>query len=79
MFCLIIIKYVSFFFVLKFFYDHPKKHDTVKQKGAKGATKIYRFLFSFTQEREQDLNVKLGPYPERYRAGNLKVHLKINI
>jgi len=64
---------------LKKIYDHPKKNDIVKQKGAKGATKIYRFLFSFAQEHEQDLNAKLGPYLERYRAGNLKVHFKINI
>jgi hypothetical protein len=56
-----------------------RKYDTVKQKSAKGAAKIYRFLFSLAQEHEQDLNAKLGPYPERYRAGNLKVHFKINI
>jgi hypothetical protein len=35
-----------------------KKYDTVKQKGAKGAAKIYRFLFSLAQEHEQDLNAK---------------------
>jgi hypothetical protein len=56
-----------------------KKYDTVKQKGAKGAAKIYRFFFSLAQEHEQDLNAKPRPYPERYRAGNLKVHFKINI
>ncbi len=39
-----------------------KKYDTVKQKGAKGATKIYRFLFLLTQEHEQDLNAKPRPY-----------------
>jgi hypothetical protein len=56
-----------------------KKNDTVKQKSAKGASKIYRFIFSLAQEHEQDLNAKPGPYLERYRAGNLKVHFKINI
>ncbi len=38
------------FFFLKIIYDHPKKNDTVKQKGAKGATKknkkyIYIYFF----------------------------------
>ncbi len=56
-----------------------KKNDIVKQKSAKGVAKIYRFLFSLAQEHEQDLNTKPGPYPERYSAGNLKVHFKINI
>jgi hypothetical protein len=55
------------------------KYDTVKQKSTKGAAKIYRFLFSLPQEHEQDLNAKPGPYPEHYRARNLKVHFKINI
>jgi len=51
---------LSFSF-LKIIYDHPKKNDTVNQKGAKGATKIYKFLFLLTQEHEQDLNAKPGP------------------
>jgi hypothetical protein len=69
---------LSFSF-LKIIYDHPKKNDTINQKGSKGATKIYKFLFWLAPEHEQDLNIKPGPYPERYRARNLKVHFKINI
>jgi hypothetical protein len=52
---------LSFSF-LKIIYDHPKKYDTVKQKGAKGVAKIYRFLFLLAQEHEQDLNAKPRPY-----------------
>jgi hypothetical protein len=64
--------FLSFSF-LKIIYDQPKK------KGVKGVTKIYRFLFLLAQEHEQDLNAKLGPYLNHYRAGNLEVHFKINI
>jgi hypothetical protein len=69
--------FISFLFKNLFMIIQKKKN--IKQKGTKGATKIYIFFLSLAQKHEQDLNAKPGPYPKCYKVGNLKVHFKINI